>query len=233
MRKLIPILLLLCAIPAHATFTFTQAKTNNACGGTSTCAITVTSTGAGHSAVLGLMASISTTISSATGCSTSWTTQANTATGNSTAGFTSMAYCLSLSGSSTTITLTSSNSTYVGVGTFLEMSSGNSISFDVSGSNLQSCTTSCAGTALTLTGSNDLIVTIASCGGTCSAINLSYVAEPATPWPQGDGYAYLANTASGTAPTWTQTSSTFLTSAAIALKDASGGGSPTAIPAIR
>lgn len=197
------------------TFSLTQVKSNNSCSGT-TCTITVTSTGAGHSAVIGIMASVSTTISSATGCSTAWTVQANTAAGNSTTGFTSMAYCLSLTGGSTTIVLTNSNNSWNGPGIFWETSSTTTASFDVSNSNLQSCTTSCTGTALTLAGANDAIFTIASCGGTCSAVT-TYTADLS--FPSGDGVAHLLNTVSGSAPTWTQTSSTALTSAAIALKD--------------
>jgi hypothetical protein len=229
MRRLLWLIPLLWCSPAWATFTMNQVKTNNSCGA-STCAVTVTSTTAGHALIEAIMAGSSSTITASTGCTGSWTFPAATQTGNATSGYIAMGYCTNASSvTSVSMTITSGGTV---VGVVWEVSSGNTITFDTDNANLVTTNcTSCTGTALTLGGSNDFIGTVASCGGACSAIT-TYSADPATPWPDGDGVAHLLNTASGTAPTWTQSPTSNLASASIAVKDASGSTAHTAMPVV-
>lgn len=228
MLKLLGALTLLFCTAATASITLVQAKANTACSGT-TCAVTVTATGAGHTVIVGVAVSTNVTISSVTCAPTACTggnayTLCGTScqTGNATTGFTDMAYTLNSASGDTTITMNLSGSPS-GPGMAWEISATGALTFDVANKILDTTNcTSCAGVALTLTGTNDFIATLSSCGNTCSAIS-TYSADPATPWPGGDGMAHLLNTASGTAPNWTQSPTSNLASAAIAIKEASSG----------
>jgi hypothetical protein len=208
--------------PAWATFTLVQSKSLNTTTCDPTCPITVASTGSGNTGVIGIAASSNVTFVSATGAT--WTAcGTNCRTGNATSGWTDMAYTTSLTGGSTTITITLSNNPPTVTVYFWELSSTASISFDHSASVLDTTNcTSCAGTGITIGGLNDAILTIAACGGTCSAVT-TYTATPPT-FTAGDGAGHLLNTTSGAAPTWTQSPTSNLAAAAIALKDASSVG---------
>lgn len=91
---------------------------------------------------------------------------------------------------------------------------------DVGGARDQSATTANpAGIGLTLTGSNDVIVQYVNYGTNATAISGTYT-SPAD-FPGGSGVAGSINTSSGTAPTWTATSSTGALGA-LALKETGG-----------
>jgi hypothetical protein len=97
---------------------------------------------------------------------------------------------------------------------------GSSFTFDTANSvdDTTACT-SCAGVGLTLTTSNNYILIQSQNGATASAINQSYTAV----FVNGDGFAYKINqTAAGTTPNWTQTSSRMV-GAAIAIYEVTGG----------
>jgi hypothetical protein len=230
MRKLLFLFLpLLLAIPTRATWNATtQFKSNTACSGGS-CAVTVTSTGAGHIIVVGTMTTNNVTISSISGGGT-YTHCSNCATGDATSGWVDMSYTASSTSGATTITANMSangGSTWVAV--VWEESSTLAFSFDASNNHDDTANcTSCTGTSLTLTGSNDAIFTIASCGGTCSAIT-TYTSDGS--FPGGDGSAHLYNTNSGTAPTWTQSPTSHLATCAVSFKEASAS-APTMPAAI-
>src|SRR5579871_1271764 len=117
MKKLFYILSLLCALliaaPASATITLTQVKANSACSGAgTTCAVSVTSTGAGHALFAGMIGGDTTTNPltgvTAGACSGSWVHCPNCSAGAA-AGSVDGFYCLSATGGSTTITLTRTN----------------------------------------------------------------------------------------------------------------------------
>ncbi len=198
------------------TFTFTQAKFNTCSG--STCAITITNPTAGHFGIIAAAFGANQTITSATGCSTSWTVQANTSAGDATAGWVSMAYCASLTAVGTTLTVTAGANQQLAE--FWEFSSSTSASFDVSGSNLVTVNcTACVGTALTLTGGNDFIATIGSCGGACSAPSGTPAYTNDNSNPGGDFQAHLLNSTNGGAPTVNQSPTSHIVTASIAIKD--------------
>lgn len=201
---------------------------------TSSCAVTVTSTGSGHLLVAGIISSNSTaaTISSVTAaaCSGSWVHCTNCSLANST-GNVDFSYCLNSASGQTSITITPSATLSAGIGVIWEAQStlGN-IAKDSgttpSGTHFDSssCTTTCAGVSLTLSGNNDFIAAVASCGGTCSAVS-------GTGWtndksnPGGDAAAHGITSGTQTAPTtYTQTSG-LLVCAAIAFQETSSGSS--------
>lgn len=232
MKRLLLFIALLCSTPSWATFSVVQTAVNTGCGVSGSCTVTVASTGAGHVIVVALADNANQTISSVTGGGTFTLCGAPCQAGSAATGWVDMAYTLSSTSGTTSIVINHTAGSNSSVGMVWELSSTGSPVFDTSGANLQTCTTSCTGVGLTLTGSNDLILTAASCGGTCSAISGSYAADPASPWPGGDGMAHLMNTVTGTAPTWTQTASTALVSAAIAIKDSAGAATKAAPPRV-
>ena len=216
--------MLLISTRLWATWSLTQVKGNGSCAGNnSTCSVTVTSTGSGHVLFVGVIVPRTATITSASGGGTYTLCGTTCRNGNTTTGFTDGAYVLSSTSGVTSISATVSTtfgggSTWVTFVLELSTDSGPAL-FDTSNNNLVTTNcTSCTGTALTLGGTNDAIVTWASCGGTCSGIT-TYTNDLAN--PSGDGVAHLLNTASGTAPNWSQSPSSNLTSAAIAFKETS------------
>jgi hypothetical protein len=225
MKSFLALLVVLFTTPAWATFTLVQAKVNGSCA-SANCNVTVTSTGAGHSIIVGVVMNSNVTISGVIGGGTYTLCGANCQKGNGTTGFTDMAYTLSSTSGTTTIEIDLSAGSS-GVAYAWELSSTSTITFDVGNSILQTTNcTSCTGASLTLTGSNDFIAAIASCGGTCSAVT-PYTADNA--FTAGDGQAHSLNTSSGTAPTWTQSPTNPIALASLALKDAGGGGGSTAV----
>lgn len=226
MRYLISLMVAaFCALPAHATFTLVQVKSllticSPACGG-----VTVTSTGAGHTLVVGVVMGSQQTIVSATG-GTFTLCGVGCQNGDATSSWTDMAYTLNATGGTTSVVVTLNNNASGVVVTVWELSSTATITKDSGASVLQTTNcTSCTGVAPSISGTNDVVLTIAACGGTCSAIT-TYAADPATPWTAGDGAAHLINTTSGTAPSWTQSPTSHMAIAAMAFLDA-GGASPT------
>jgi len=225
MKSFLALLVMLITTPAWATFTLVQAKVNSACA-SSTCTVTVTSTGAGHGIIVGIAMSSNVTISSVSGGGTYTLCGVGCQKGNATTGWTDMAYTTNSTSGATGITITFSAGAS-GVAFAWEVSSSSTISFDVVGGVLQTTNcTSCTGASLGLTGSNDFIAAIASCGGTCSAVT-PYTSDNS--FPSGDGQAHALNTGSGTAPTWTQSPTNPIALASVAFKDAGGGGGSTAV----
>ena len=221
-----------CA-PAHATWSLVQVKDNTACTSGTTCAVAVTSTGAGNLLVAGVQNFATTSISSVTAgaCATTWT---HAPSGNlfvSGVGAVDLYYCTQSNSAQTSITITVGSAFGTnGVGIIWEASSSlGSIAIDSgatpSGNKNDSTTcTSCAGVALTLSGNNNFTAAVAACGGTCSAVTgAGWTNDLAN--PNGNGIAHgLNTTGSITAPaTWTQTSSTLVCDA-ISFQEASGGG---------
>lgn len=227
MRKLLllSIILLLLPLQVHATWTLTQVK--GAAGGncTSPCTITVTSTGAGHLLVVGIIdnrTGITIASVSAGACVSTWTHVPNSTGSNTGDGSTDLYYCTNSASAQTTITITeSSSSTTSCTPVIWEASSSlGGIALD-SGANPSNTVTdsvnctSCAGVALTLSGNNNFVVGIAACGQSCS--NLT-----GTGWtndlgnPQSDGIGHGITSGSQTAPTtWVQApTGTLLASAA-------------------
>lgn len=234
-KRLLQLALLLVGlawcVPAHATWTLVQVKDNTACTSGTTCAVTVTSTGANNLLVAAVQNFGTISISSVTAaaCSTTWTHVTNGQVFVSGVGSVDMYYCLKSNSGQTSITITTGGFATNGVGIIWEASSSlGTIAVDSgatpSGNVTDATCTSCAGVSLTLSGNNDFTAAVAGCGGTCSAAS-------GTGWtndlsnPNGNGIAHGLNTTGNiTAPaTWTQTSGQ-LVSAAIALQESSGGG---------
>lgn len=202
-------------VPIHATWTHTQVKSNNACNSGTTCAVTVTSTGAGHLGVAGLIHGTSRTISSvdSTTCNTTWTHAPNANLFVTGAGAVDLYYCTNLVGSKTTITITASGTLASGTGVFWEAASGlGTIAINSgatpSGNKNDAACTSCAGVGLTLSANNAYTVSLAIGGQPLSGLTgTSWVNDLAN--PNGNGAGHAPNTTGNmTAPTtWTQSSS--------------------------
>src|ERR1700761_8371561 len=122
--------LFLC-MPASATWTVVQAKSNS-CGSTNACAVTVSSTGAGHVLVIFFNTDTSTTtISSVTGGGT-WTLCGSTChVGNVSSGYMDPSSTLSSPSGATTITANLSATASSNTGYVFELSSTATYSFDV------------------------------------------------------------------------------------------------------
>jgi hypothetical protein len=213
---------------AHATWGFVQHKENAPCSSSSsTCAVTVTSTGSGHvGVILGIAGSNSTTatISSVSGGGT-WTVPPSSgcSLGNSApGGMVSCAYTLSTAASATSITVTwgtSSPGSYVSVDFYEFSFTASSVALDKVGT--QAVTTAAAnlpGVTLTLTGTNDVIVQAGQFSASATACASPYNTNSA--FPNGNAACYAINQSSGTAVTYTNTSSSAVFNA-IAIKEVS------------
>lgn len=223
------LLIVALSMPSWATWTLTQVASNNACTNITTCAVTVTSTGAGHLLVFGLIATVaSTTISSVTSgaCSVAWAHPAGT-NGTGT-GSVDLFYCTNSVTAQTSITVTANQA--MGNNSIAVVWEANStlgsIAIDSgatpAGLSPTATCTACAGKALTLSGNNNFIAGVANCGGTCSAVTGTGFTNDLTN-PLGDGVMHGITSGSVTAPaTWTQTSGVMLANAA-AFTEASGG----------
>lgn len=210
---------------AWATFTNGQDVINGSCSSSSTtCAITVTSTTAGdagvveinygHTAQVNVTGVTGGTWVVGTGCATSCSSFDSTASGGISGGYT-----LSLTGGSTTITVTVSVAPSFGWSAeFREASFNNGpLLVDKTGNKaITTNTVNPTGVALTLTGSNDFIVQGVVYTTTCTAISGSYTNL------SGLVSAVLVNSTSGTAPTWTCPSGNGALNA-IALKETGSG----------
>jgi hypothetical protein len=227
-------LLLFALHPLGATWALVHSASNASCSAGTTCTVTVTSTGAGNLLVgTVLVGNTGLTISSVSGGGT-WTHCGTCQMFNATAGGTDASYTLSSTSGATSIvfTLSASNSGGAWVAAVLEYSyTAGPISFDAASTRNQStASASQAGVALTLTGSNDVIVQTATEQSSASAISAPYT-QPAL-FPSGDGVAGAINTASGTAPTWTATSGQAGLMGIAFKESGGGGGSPTMPPRV-
>jgi hypothetical protein len=125
-------------------------------------------------------------------------------------------YVLSATGGETTLTCTLSGTSakYIACGIYEYSYSGASVSFDTSNGATDSYCTTCAGIALTLSGSRHLIVQAAVRIKFLSAISGSYT-NPAQ-FYDGVGNAGWVNATDGTAPNWTGSPAGLVTVMAIA-----------------
>jgi hypothetical protein len=217
--RIVAAFLLLFPLKAFGLLGVVQNTTNTSCSASSaTCVITVSSTGSNHGAII-WGASSSDFISSISD-SSAWVVPAGCAKSGSSRHL-SCAYTLSLASGETSITINWSNSSPGGspYGQFLEISyTGNGLVFDSPGGGItETSCTSCPGVALTLTGNNDIV----SQSIYLNASNYSSVSggygnqKTATNWAS----AYLLNTTSGAAPTWTWQATASGAGAAIALAE--------------
>jgi len=244
MRKLSLLLMLLCSCPAWATWTFTQAAVNSACAATQSCSVTVSSTGSGHLLVAAIIQGSSTaTISAVTSaaCSSTWTHVASSNGGASGDGFADFYYCANSASGQTSISITlQAGQNYAGCCAMIweAASSAGSIAVDSgttpakAGPQNAGCT-SCAGAALTLSGNNDFIATIATCGQTCGSTGFAGTNCTAdNSFPTGDGTAHCMNVSANTnyPTTWGQSPSGTLYPFAVAFQESSGATAHTAIP---
>lgn len=212
MKRLILLSMLLVSVsPAWATWTVVQHTSIGCTSGSSTCNITVSSTGSGNVIVIGIgivdaveqIVSVSgggTYTHPATGC------HGVDATGPKGS---DCAYTLSSTSGTTTITVTRTDATthaWVAGATEYSFTSG-PVSVDTGTPQVRdqsSAVTSPAGVTLTLAGSNDAIYQMIE-GTTVTAISSPYSTNQN--FTANGGFASAINTVSGTAPTWTQSSS--------------------------
>jgi hypothetical protein len=224
MRQILVIFILFCCCPpSWATWTLVHNSANTACVTSSTtCNITTTATGTGNVIIIVMnIGDTTSTIQSVSGGGT-YSLCAASACHASDATVTKsldIAYTLASTSGTTTITVTRNGGT-IGWGCrALEYSFTNGpVVLDVVGVRDQSTNSaSPAGVALTLSGTNDVIVQ-ALFGSTPTAISGSYT-NPAT-FQSNTGYGGWINTSDGTAPTWTQTAAHAVLTA-IAIKETS------------
>lgn len=210
-RLLLTLGLLLFTSPAWATWAKVQAAHNTSCtAGSTTCAITVSSTGSGHllvfyAGVVGGATNNFTITAAATGAGTmvlcptsSCHVQFASVNGNL-----DMGYILSSSSGATTLTVTRNTSSTNAWWAFVaEYSYGGTASIDTEGTRTAtSCASPCAGIALTLGGSDDMIAQAAQGAPNTTAVASPYSAQADI--TVGLGFAQSINTASGTAASWT------------------------------
>ena len=234
LKRALPAIILLLASPCWATWTLVQVKSNTSSTGSSG-AVTVSSTGSNNLLVAGLISGANVSISSvsAAACSSAWTHSANTSNFLSGNGSVDLYYCLSSASGQTSITVTASGSAGAGsVWVIWEASSTlGAIAVDSGSTPSQhisdaSCS-SCAGVALSLSGNNDFIAAVATCGNSCTGVTgAGFTNDLAN--PNGDAVAHgILNTSGAvTAPaTFTQPSAT-LAAAAAAFQESSNGAAP-------
>jgi len=239
MKKLLYSLSLLLCSPCWATWTLTQGPStaiNNACAtGSTTCAVTVSSTGSSHLLVAGIASTANgTTISSVTpaACSVTWT-HASSANLAGSAGSVDLYYCTKSASGQTSITITVNAAPGAAwTAAIWEASSSlGTIAIDSGATpsgnkNDSSNCTSCAGVSLTLSGNNDFIAAIATPGDTGTGLT-------GTGWTNDkvdastNLYGHGITSGSQTAPaTWTQTTANPLLCDAAAFQETSGTVAP-------
>lgn len=210
-RSLIVVMVMCLSSQMWATWTVVQHKISSACSTvSSTCAVTVTSTGAGHVIVIGMGIQLNTDqIVSVSGGGT-YTHPATACHGaDSTVKGTDCAYTLSSTSGTTSITVTRTSTTAVNwtvAATELSFTSG-PVSVDTGTPGVRdqtTTTTSPAGVTLTINGTNDAIFQMIT-GTTLTAVTSPY--STAVDFLTNYGFATSINSVSGVAPTWTQTSS--------------------------
>ncbi len=184
------------------TWAVVQATSVTSCSsGSSTCALSWSkATGAGHVLVIAVQfPDNTTTVSSISGGGTFTDNVANIYDSNTGKSVNSNYTTNSTSGvSSSTITASASPANTWRVAGVELSYSGASLAFDASASQFDSSCTTCAGAALTLTGTNDAIVQNFTTGALISSISSPYTLQNGSGLVLGQGTSL--NTSSGTAP---------------------------------
>lgn len=209
-----------CSSARAATWTMVQHPSRLNC--TSPCAVTVTSTGAGHLLVgLAVFSSTGQTITSITG-GTSVHPGGCAASGGG--GSSDLAYVLSATGGATTITFT--GTAQFEFAELIEYSNANGAAFDVCANRVQtSAGTNIAGvSAGTLTGTNDVINQWGRFSGTATGCPNS--STNPNDQPNGDAACGLINSTNNAAGNYANASSTAALSA-IAFKESGGTSAPS------
>jgi hypothetical protein len=208
-------------------------QTAGTCGSTSgtSCAVTLAQSTTGSTHLLIAEVNIgagSATITALTdSASQTWTKCTACTAINGAANGVGVWYIIGTSSGVTSVTATISVTNDARGITVYEFSTDQSaFTFDVGGNRAVTTCTSCAGVALTLTGSNDVIVQImySSTGHTYTAIDTGYTEDFGNTGSAGQGAAHLLNTTTGTAPTWTASTTQPAAASAIAFNDGGGGG---------
>lgn len=204
MRFLLPSLLLLLTSPAWASWSLIQHVTNLSCG-TGSCAISVSSTGAGHLGVVNVATTNNVTIASVTGFTLCGPTcQAFDGAGS--AGAIDAAYDLSLAGALTTITVNFSSTTGGAVAEFSEWAyTAGPVAKDTSASVLRSFSANPQiSPSFTLTGTSDLVLQFCNSSANMSSVSSPYNTSPSPDLGTCTGWNF--NTAFNTAANWTAVS---------------------------
>lgn len=231
MKKLLAILLCLSQ-PSWATWSVVQAKTN--AGGGSPCAVTMTSISAGNTLAVSIKGGTGSVqpITAVSSTGDSWSSPAiSMSVADTSSGFLDMWYLLSAAGGETSISITSTVNTTTCFAWELHSTVGTG-QFDTAGTRDQNTGTGTpAGVTLTLTGSNDAIIQNIQPGGTVTAINGTFFSPAGI--AIGQGISASTNTATGAAPTWTQTAGNNATLDGLAIKEPGGATIPGSNKAMR
>jgi hypothetical protein len=232
--RLLPILgllaVLLCAVPADATWAQLQHTCNTTCPSGTACNITVTSTGSSHLGVVDIINDLGladTQITSVSGGGTyTHCTTCHATTGNNS---TDTSYTTATTSGTTTITvnLTVSLANPNWTACYHELSSTlGTIALNSGGTPACAATQAAApptGCALTLSANNSVIIT----AFVSSTTTITGVSAPFgnSLQPNNNGSADNENTTSGTAAAWTPTTNDTGVKMAIAFQETSAGGS--------
>jgi hypothetical protein len=220
--SLIPLLFLVS--PALATFTVVQHVANNSCTASSTsCTLTVSSTGAGHIILIGYAGGSSKTITGVSGGGTY--THCTACTGSNVNGEgTDISYTLA-STSGTTSIVVSYTVTPTPFVEMVELSfTGSSVALDF-GANVDNTTNTLRGGAVlsSATGTNDAVYQVISTSG---VITISAISSPYTSFCDcgtTHGFGVGINTTTFTAPTWTFSGNAQSAGSGIAISETTGG----------
>jgi len=191
--------------PPHHTWAAVQRAENTACT-TNPCTITVSSTGSGHLGIVVIFDYTHHTVISSVSGGGTWVHPTGSSSCNEYANSSDVdcAYTLSTTSGATSITL--SFGTTPGPYAAAEYGewsyTASPASFDAAGvATTSSNTNPQTAVALTLTGSNDLIVQFLSGTWAATAISSPYTSQ--ANFTNGYGFAGAINTTSGSAPSWT------------------------------
>lgn len=219
MKTTLLALLLLFTVRAHATWSLIQHPNNTGCAGTS-CVVTTTSTGASHLIVVvkltGTTGTTITGVTSSGGTAMTWV-HCPSCAASVTGATADVYYTLASTSGNTSFTITTSASGS-GIGEVIEYAttSGPPI-YDTSAVRNQSVAAAPTSVALTLTGTNDVIVQATYWGGTVTGAPAPY-SSPAD-FPGGDIIVGALNTASGSSVAFTPTTTDVGAFAGIAFKE--------------
>ncbi|HXF12273.1 MAG TPA: hypothetical protein VN517_03925 [Terriglobales bacterium] len=217
--------------PAWATWSMVNANTCNlSCSGT-TCAVSVTSTTAGNVIAALYVGNTNSSITNVTGGA--FTHCAGCQGGSSGTDWIDMGGTLSATGGTTTVTVTvsPSASSWTACATEWHSTLGAGV-VDTQATHTDTSCTTCAAPALTITGTNDLIIQAAGCTNTCATsatagfVGASPYTNPAQA-PGGAGWGAALNQASYVAPNWSQNTSGAVQVSAWAIKET--GAAPVSV----
>lgn len=203
--------------------------TPSSCNGTASCSITVASTGTGHLLELSILMFRSTTnqsfVSSISGGGT-WVTCSSCTVYNSGQNTITKAYVLSSTPGATTITVNATTTIANWSLGYYELSlSSGTINYDTAGTGTNaSCSTTCPGVGLTLSGTRDVIFQDNMPINAVTGISAPYTTV--IDW-NAAGFASNLNTNSGSAPNWTQSPASTSIVSALAFSNTSSGSAPT------